>query len=896
MEVESESRATSASSEDDYYHSSDSEEDNSPSRSKLRRKGGSDSQTYVSRKKRPSHRGGLGYKHTIKVWTLTLLVVVIPSVLWVSWIYNRLPPVLPAAQVPPAKFSEDRARRHLSVIVDEIGTRQGGSEACEKTKQYILQQLQMIKEAPCPSLVGQCAKVEIDVQVSGTGGYYVDFMDHIINNAYSKVTNIVVRITDGSEECNKNAVLVNGHYDTGLASPGAGDNAAAVSAMIEMVRAMASQSPPKSAAIFLFNGAEESLLQASHAFVTTHPWAKTIRAAINLEGAGSGGPEIMFQSTSGALAYAYTAAAPYPHGSVLGEELFASGAIPSDTDFRIFRDVGHWPGIDIAYYRNGYVYHTPIDDMRFVNLGSIQHLGENVLSVVRYLTFNVDGSFDSVRNSSLTRPVYFDLFGFTMVLYSRDAMVAFNWATVCLATVTFWQTRPRFNAPLQILPLVSVFGSLLSGIVGAVVVALVMTFLGRILSWYANTLLGICLYASATLWCMLYFQYRVRGQSKARGVNPWRLEKDVSRGVLLLFTVLLVISTIAGLGSSYYFFLWSIFTMLQMVMSFWLYKKAASKTDTTRYKWRIGSLIPVTATFCINFYTIAAAMALFFPIMGRCGAETPAEVVVAVLISVMSGFTCVPLLPVAHWGGHFKRVLKVLAVIFGFILLVAIFTSPYTTVRPKRVAIQHTTYYPEAKVNQNLDKTAHHDSHTLLIHVDPVNLDRIFKQARDNGLVDPSFQPLKYKLPHRDLTTVYPLDNFMGGYAIPASRVNLTVPRLNVLKDEYHEHNNVRSLTLEVDYAGAEWSAMKFSAPLIAWSLGDEIPPAPQDHYFIRHIGGYGVTSWKIDLQVHGNTPFEVYVCVSHFDHSEDLKEVLKIFPSWTVPIAWMSASASFKV
>jgi len=99
----------------------------------------------------------------------------------------------------------------------------------------------------------------------------------------------------------------------------------------------------------------------------------SIRAAINLEGAGSGGPEIMFQSTSGALAYAYTAAAPYPHGSVLGEvlmllalhlkrkfnhqqkqELFASGAIPSDTDFRIFRDVGHWPGIDIAYYRNGY--------------------------------------------------------------------------------------------------------------------------------------------------------------------------------------------------------------------------------------------------------------------------------------------------------------------------------------------------------------------------------------------------------------------------------------------------------------------------------------------------------------------------------------------------------------
>jgi hypothetical protein len=36
-------------------------------------------------------------------------------------------------------------------------------------------------------------------------------------------------------------------------------------------------------------------------------------------------------------------------------EIFQSGVIPADTDYRIFRDFGEIPGIDMAFYRNGYV-------------------------------------------------------------------------------------------------------------------------------------------------------------------------------------------------------------------------------------------------------------------------------------------------------------------------------------------------------------------------------------------------------------------------------------------------------------------------------------------------------------------------------------------------------------
>ena len=40
----------------------------------------------------------------------------------------------------------------------------------------------------------------------------------------------------------------------------------------------------------------------------------------------------------------YQKAALHPSAQVSGEELFHSGLIPSDTDFRIFRDFGNIPG------------------------------------------------------------------------------------------------------------------------------------------------------------------------------------------------------------------------------------------------------------------------------------------------------------------------------------------------------------------------------------------------------------------------------------------------------------------------------------------------------------------------------------------------------------------------
>lgn len=43
-------------------------------------------------------------------------------------------------------------------------------------------------------------------------------------------------------------------------------------------------------------------------------------------------------------------------------------------------------GLDTAFIRNGYVYHTPFDDERQITPGSVQRAGENVQAVLLRLT------------------------------------------------------------------------------------------------------------------------------------------------------------------------------------------------------------------------------------------------------------------------------------------------------------------------------------------------------------------------------------------------------------------------------------------------------------------------------------------------------------------------------
>uniref|UniRef100_A0A8C0FJ50 Endoplasmic reticulum metallopeptidase 1 n=1 Tax=Bubo bubo TaxID=30461 RepID=A0A8C0FJ50_BUBBB len=231
---------------------------------------------------------------------------------------------------------------------------------------YLLEQIRAIERESTDA-----HKISVDIQ-RPTGSFSIDFLGGF-TSYYANITNVIVKLDprNGAEY----AVLSNCHFDSVPNTPGASDDAVSCAVMLEILSTLSKSSEPlQHAVIFLFNGAEENILQASHGFITQHEWAKSIRAFINLEAAGVGGKELVFQTgpENPWLVQAYVVAAKHPFASVVAQEIFQSGIIPADTDFRIYRDFGNVPGIDLAFIENGYIYHTEYDTSDRILADSIQ--------------------------------------------------------------------------------------------------------------------------------------------------------------------------------------------------------------------------------------------------------------------------------------------------------------------------------------------------------------------------------------------------------------------------------------------------------------------------------------------------------------------------------------------
>lgn len=164
--------------------------------------------------------------------------------------------------------------------------------------------------------------------------------------SYANLQNVLVKLYASNDHSN-HTLLINAHYDSVPTSPGGSDDGINCAVMLEILRKLTRHPQrPLHNIVFLFNGAEETGLQASHGFITQHRWAKETEIVLNLEAAGAGGKIIVFQTGPDTpWLMDYYSRVPHPYGQAAGEEIFQSNIIPSDTDFRNFRDYGGLVGL-----------------------------------------------------------------------------------------------------------------------------------------------------------------------------------------------------------------------------------------------------------------------------------------------------------------------------------------------------------------------------------------------------------------------------------------------------------------------------------------------------------------------------------------------------------------------
>ncbi|KAM3385703.1 hypothetical protein ACQJBY_009453 [Aegilops geniculata] len=219
----------------------------------------------------------------------------------------------------PDEFSEGRVLQHLRRLVVDIPCRQEGRPGLETAAQYIKGQLEGLAAHAGPEY-----RVDVEETIV-SGSFSMMFLRHRVTLGYRNHKNIVMRISSNVSEEDEPSLLVNGHFDSPLGSPGAADCGSCVASMLELSRLMLESGwvPPRPV-IFLFNGAEELFLLGSHGFMKTHKWSSTVGAFINIEASGSGGADLVCQSGPGSWpSRIYAQTAKYPMANSVAQVLLS---------------------------------------------------------------------------------------------------------------------------------------------------------------------------------------------------------------------------------------------------------------------------------------------------------------------------------------------------------------------------------------------------------------------------------------------------------------------------------------------------------------------------------------------------------------------------------------------
>ena len=408
-----------------------------------------------------------------------------------AFLLLTLLPALTACSRSAGVFSEQNARAHVSMLAETIGSRPIGSEANARARAYVIDQLR---------LYGYEVRVqETDAQRPDLG-------------RTAHVSNIIASLGGQRPE----AIGLVAHYDSAPESPGAADDGLGVAVVLETARVLAAKTDRQWTTFVLVTDGEEASLMGAAALVKDRVVAANLKAYINVEGAGSDGAAVLFQTGpgNGWLTGAWARRAPHPRGGSFGIEVYRR--LPNDTDFTIFARESI-PGLNFAAVDDGYSYHTARDVADRLTSRSLRMTGENVAAVA-----------DALERLDISRrerweATYFDIGRLTALSYGMVASWIIDAAALLLGVVaavrvTRTTTRRTGGLGFAAMALWAVLGS--AAVVAAMVVTTEAVRAGRAVyhPWYAypDRLLTLLLaVALATGWAMArtgaFLPHRIRG-------------------------------------------------------------------------------------------------------------------------------------------------------------------------------------------------------------------------------------------------------------------------------------------------------------------------------------------------------------------------------------------------
>ncbi|XP_026841794.1 endoplasmic reticulum metallopeptidase 1 isoform X1 [Drosophila persimilis] len=629
-------------------------------------------------------------------WALLFFAIVVP-------LFYRLPAAMNIEDASKGGFIAERAYDNLYEF-DKIGSKVVGSDANEnKTVQFLLKELALIQE----NVLDDYFDMEIDVQI--TSGSYLKSESIYM---YRAVQNIIIKLSP-KNTTSETYLLVNSHFDSKPTSPAAGDAGHMAVTILEVLRVMSSTKQTfEHPIVFLINGAEEKSLLASHGFISQHKWAPFCKVVINLDAAGSGGREILFQTgpDNPWLVDYYKKNAKHPFATTMAEEIFQTGLLPSDTDFRIFTKYSNLIGLDLGQCINGYVYHTRYDRIDVIPRTSLQNTGDNILGLVRGLSNATE--LRNPKEYAAGHAVFFDVLGLYFVHYSESTGVILNYfvagATIVLIFVSLLRTASSSNVSAGhvvgwfILIIVLQVIALLLGLSLPVVVAYLLDMYGLSLTYYSTPALLIGLYVCPTLigFSLPSFVYlKLQRDEKISFAKQLQL---VLHGHATILAILGIGLTLYGLRTTY---------VVTWTLLFYVIPLAINLLTTLHdrgFAWTAVLKVVQVIPFLYNSYLFYTFIVVLTPMMGRFGLSTNPDLIVSALTALGTIFSLGFLVLLVHMSRRSSLIFLGLLAVTALTVYIASSTQIGFPYRPK-TNVQRVHYLQVHRVFYEYDGTVSKD-------------------------------------------------------------------------------------------------------------------------------------------------------------------------------------------